>query len=254
MSNKSMENRGKFIKVAAVTAVLLTATALSFRHLHPRVEELQKPREAQVLFLPVYNGNQPNKIEVGATEGLRKWMKGNGFEPGKTEGTRETAERLNARIHAEKNMDIRQFAKVVRSEVDNDKREAVTADDMGKMNAPGCLEKSTRLASALLDMGVDARIFMVKHAVNGETVAAHMFVVAEMEGGKMMLDPFYGITETSLAGYKAKYLAKVEADVGKLPEGSEIAICMLPEYSPKYAQYAKGEKEQEVEEAFKAMK
>lgn len=241
----------KRIGTVAVAASLALLAACSTIKRNEPLDERYIQAQERILFIPAYNEKQPNKIVIETTKEVLDWMKNNGFDK-KADDRSTYAEELTKKIASEKKIPFGNAVNKYLDYLKNDNRDFATAKDFLDMEVAVCLEKSVFLATILREQGIPAQIFGIQNKDPAfEVYFKHMFVVAMIDGKKMILDPLYGIIEKSLSKYKSSYLKNTDLCC------ADTRVFPMLKYDSSYEKYIKDEeKEKELDElpTLKAMK
>lgn len=235
-----MAQKSKLVKIAVATAAALAIVGASPKSIKPIAEEMRRPAYEMVV-LPTPNGPQPNKVLVGATPGVRAWMKKNGIEKDE-KNLRAVIEKITKQIASEKKLDVVEAFRVYVHELkekldkENLQTSTITPNEFLAMKSPMCLERSVFLVSVLKELGIDAKLMNMELEKDG-VVGGHVFVKAKMGSEKLFLDPLHGFGAMSLNEYKRRYF-----EIRKELKDNRATVYAFVGYSSEYEKYLKDAK------------
>ncbi len=248
MEKQMRTNKGVALALTLTLAMQLGATGCTTAR--PMLDERYFGRNGKVMFLPIWNAKQPNKIVMGSTTSVRAWMDKNELNSQNNKKDAEFAKEANEKVHSERRMPFDDTLRAYLKEFDEKPRDVITADDFLGQTAV-CAERSVFLAAVLMERGIDAQVIVIQAKTIYGDELIHFIVSAKARergvGKKMILDPFYGIVEDNPAKYKGKLMEA--AGISDFVEFNRIPLL---KFEPKYEKYLKNDDaEKELDRDFK---
>jgi len=199
--------------VAGAALALVATNASCLKRRQPLYEG-----PAHSLLIPFDNGEQPNRLSVLPTRGVRvfvdrlkkanpdvRWSdaaSAGAFLARHISGLKQVKDSDHeARLRKENSY----FARIRKAQV-------ITPDIFLDYESSFCVERSVFLVSCLRHLGFDSHILLLEERYNRLESDRHVLVKVRAGRGALYLDPTYGITADDLKGYLSSYLSAVGRD------------------------------------------